>query len=79
MFYFDSPVKDLKAWQLYLGNAFWTLFVGLLLLLIGKILGLFGLDHGAVSQILSKVGTVAQARSPDVLTHWSSEENRKSA
>ena len=68
MFYFTERVVELKAWQLYLGNAFWTLFVGLILLVIAKVLGLFGLDNNAVDNLLDRAGQIAEARNPEVLT-----------
>lgn len=68
MFYFTERVVELKAWQLYLGNAFWTLFVGLILLVIAKVLGLFGIDNSAVDGLLAKAGQIAEARNPDVLS-----------
>lgn len=67
MFYFTEKVTDLKAWQLYLGNAFWTLFVGLLLLIIAKVLGLVGLETDAIDNLLHRVGGIAEARNPNVL------------
>lgn len=69
MFYFTDKVINLKAWQLYLGNAFWTLFVGLLLLVIAKVLGLVGLESDSVDSLLSKTGQIAQARNPQVLSN----------
>ena len=68
MFYFNDKVVNLKAWQLYLGNAFWTLFIGLLLLVIAKVLGMVGLESEAVDNLLSKAGQITQARNPQVLT-----------
>ena len=68
MFYFTERVVELKAWQLYLGNAFWTLFVGLILLVVAKVLGLFGLDNNAVDNLLDRAGQIAEARNPEVLT-----------
>ena len=70
MFYFTENVIDLKAWQLYLGNAFWTLFVGLFLLVLAKLLGLVGLDHSALDTLLHKAGTIAHARDPNLLLNW---------
>ena len=67
MFYFMENVTDLKAWQLYLGNAFWTLFVGLLLLIIAKVLGLVGLETDAIDNLLHRIGGIAEARDPNVL------------
>ena len=63
-------VIDLKAWQLYLGNAFWTLFVGLFLLVLAKLLGLVGLDNSALDMLVHKAGSIAHARDPNVLLNW---------
>ena len=68
MFYFTENVIDLKAWQLYLGNAFWTLFVGIILMVIAKVLGVIGLETEAVSGLLNRVSNITQARGPQVLT-----------
>lgn len=68
MFYFFERVVELKAWQLYLGNAFWTLFVGIVLMVIAKVLGVIGLESEAVATILQRVGVVSGARSPDIIT-----------
>ncbi len=63
-------VIDLKAWQLYLGNAFWTLFVGLFLMILAKLLGLVGLDNSGLNQLVQKAGSIAHARDPNLLLHW---------
>ena len=67
MFYFMENVSDLKAWQLYLGNAFWTLFVGLLILVIAKVLGLVGLETDAIDNLLHRIGGITEARDPQML------------
>ncbi len=69
MFYFTEKVVNLKAWQLYLGNAFWTLFVGIVVLLIAKLLGFIGLESHIVDDLLSKSGQIAEARNPEILQH----------
>ncbi len=68
MLYFTERVVELKAWQLYLGNAFWTLFVGLILLILGKVLGVFGLDTSQITNLLSRTGQIVDARSPEPVT-----------
>jgi len=68
MFYFTQRVVELKAWQLYLGNAFWTLFVGLLLLMIANVLGIIVLENDVVNNLLKKTGHITEARNPVVLT-----------
>ena len=68
MFYFTENVVDLKAWQLYLGNAFWTLFVGIILMVVAKVLGVIGLETEAVSGLLNRVSDITHARGPQVLT-----------
>ena len=68
MLFFTEKVVNLKAWQLYLGNAFWTLFVGLILLILAKVLGIFGLDSNAITNILHRAGQISHARSPNVLS-----------
>ena len=70
MFYFTEKVVNLEAWQLYLGNAFWTLFVGLVLLIIAKVLGMVGLESEAVDNLLSKAGQISGARNPQIVTGW---------
>jgi hypothetical protein len=70
MFYFNENVIDLKAWQLYLGNAFWTLFVGLFLLILAKLLGLVGLDNATMDLLMHKAGSISHARDPNVLLDW---------
>ena len=67
MFYFDDRVVNLKAWQLYLGNSFFTLFVGIVLLVLAKFLGLLGLENRSVDELLAKAGEIAQARNPKIL------------
>lgn len=68
MLYFTERVVELKAWQLYLGNAFWTLFVGLILLVLAKILGVFGLDTSQVNNLLTRTGQITDSRSPEPVT-----------
>jgi hypothetical protein len=70
MFYFEENVIDLKAWQLYLGNAFWTLFIGLFLLVLAKLLGLVGLDHSVLGTLVQKASSITHARDPNVLLNW---------
>ena len=67
MFYFTQKVVELKAWELYLGNAFWTLFVGILLMIIAKVLGLVGLDTASVDNILNRAGRFTHAGHPSTL------------
>ena len=64
MFYFTEDVIQLKAWQLYLGNGFWTLFVGLVLMIIAKILGMAGIDSHTVRNLLNETRVFTHAQSP---------------
>ncbi len=68
MLYFTERVVELKAWQLYLGNAFWTLFVGLILLVLAKILGVFGLDTSQINNLLTRTGQITDSRNPEPVT-----------
>ena len=63
MFFFDQKVVNLKAWELYLGNALWTFFIGLVLILTIKVLDVFGLENSALYDIAQKAGQVMGARS----------------
>jgi hypothetical protein len=56
---FTEKVVNLKAWQLYLGNGIWTLSVGIVLILISKILGLFGLNNETTNKLLSMTAKVS--------------------
>lgn len=76
MFYFNENVIDLKAWQLYLGNAFWTLFVGLFLLILAKLLGLVGLDNATMDLLFHKAGSISHARDPGVLLDWRTQHHQ---
>lgn len=62
MFFFDQKVTNLKAWELYLGNALWTFFIGILLVLAIKVLDIFGLEKSNLGEILEKTGQVIGAR-----------------
>ena len=64
MLYFDQDVCKLKAWEFYLGNSFWTLFVGLILLLIAKVLGLIGIESDAIDNLLHRTGQFTHAQDP---------------
>ncbi len=67
MFYFTEKVVNLKAWELYLGNAFWTFFVGLVLIVIAKLLGLVGIQSSTVGSILDTTGQITHAENPATL------------
>lgn len=56
---FTEKVVNLRAWQLYLGNGIWTLFVGLVLLLLGKLFGVLGINNSQITGLLQKAGAVA--------------------
>ena len=64
MFYFTEKVVDLKAWELYIGNAFWTLFVGIILIVFVKVLDLLGLENKTVDHIAHDIGSITYARDP---------------
>ena len=72
MFYFTEDVIQLKAWQLYLGNAFWTLFVGIVLLLLVKLLGLVGIQSDALRNIISETGNLTGASTPSQIRNYAS-------
>ena len=72
MFYFTEDVIQLKAWQLYLGNAFWTLFVGIVLMLIAKVLGMVGVHSDALESILNQTGHLTNADSTNQIRDYSS-------
>ena len=63
MFFFGQKVTNLRAWELYLGNALWTFFIGILLILAVKLLDVFGLEKTGLGEIVSKTGEVIGARS----------------
>ena len=63
MFFFDQKVVNLKAWELYLGNALWTFFIGLVLVLTIKVLDVFGLEKTGLGELAQKAGQVMGARS----------------
>ena len=69
MLYFTEYVRDLKAWQLYLGNAFWTLFVGIILLVIAKVLGMVGIESEALDNLLSRAGQFTHASTPQDISN----------
>ena len=56
---FTEKVVNLKAWQLYLGNGIWTLAIGIVLIIISKLLGLFGLNNDTTNKLLSMTAKVA--------------------
>ena len=62
MFFFDQKVTNLRAWELYLGNALWTFFIGILLVLAVKLLDIFGLEKTGLGEIVNKTGEVIGAR-----------------
>lgn len=62
MFFFDQKVTNLRAWELYLGNALWTFFIGILLVLAVKLLDVFGLEKTGLGEIVNKTGEVIGAR-----------------
>lgn len=62
MFFFDQKVTNLKAWELYLGNALWTFFIGIILVLTIKVLDIFGLEKTGLGEIVQKTGEVMGAR-----------------
>ena len=70
MFYFTEPVVNLKAWQLYLGNSFFTFFVGLILIIITRLLGFIGLHSEVVNTLLHKVGRFTHAASPEYVHQY---------
>ena len=63
MFFFDQKVTNLRAWELYLGNALWTFFIGILLVLAVKLLDIFGLNKTGLGEIVQRTGEVIGARS----------------
>ena len=63
MFFFDQKVVNLRAWELYLGNALWTFFIGILLVLAVKLLDVFGLEKTGLGELVNKTGEVIGARS----------------
>lgn len=62
MFFFDQKVTNLRAWELYLGNALWTFFIGILLVIAVKLLDIFGLDKTGLGELVNKTGEVIGAR-----------------
>ena len=68
MFYFTERVIELKAWQLYLGNAFWTLFIGIIILVIAKVLGIIGLESETTHALLQRFGRITASRDPEFIT-----------
>ena len=72
MFYFTEDVIQLKAWQLYLGNAFWTLFVGILLCLVVKMLGLAGIHSDALRNIIHETRNFTGAQTPEQIRGYAS-------
>lgn len=62
MLYLTDKVVNLRAWQLYLGNAIYTFLAGFVLLILARLLGFFGLDSSAVNNILGKVGQISGAK-----------------
>ncbi len=72
MFYFTEDVIQLKAWQLYLGNAFWTLFVGLVLLIIVKVLGLVGIQSDTLRNIIHETRHLTGAENPEQIRRYAS-------
>ena len=65
---FTEKVVNLRAWQLYLGNGIWTLLVGLVLMILGKLFGMAGINSGDLHNILSKAGAVATNRDSQLLS-----------
>ena len=63
MFFFDQKVTNLRAWELYLGNALWTFFIGILLVISIKLLDIFGLNNTGLGELVQRTGTVIGARS----------------
>lgn len=62
MFFFDQKVTNLRAWELYLGNALWTFFIGILLVVAVKLLDVFGLQKTGLGEIMHRTGEVIGAR-----------------
>ena len=61
MLYLNDKVVNLRAWQLYLGNAVYTFLAGLVLLILARILGFFGLDTSEMNNLIGKVGQLSGA------------------
>lgn len=66
---FTEKVVNLRAWQLYLGNGIWTLFICLVLMLLGKLFGLLGINSGQVTDLLHKAGAVATDKNANGVLH----------
>jgi hypothetical protein len=60
----NDKVVNLRAWQLYLGNGIFTFAVGITLMLIASLFNMFGLNNGAINNILKAAGTISGARVP---------------
>ena len=47
--FFTMKVQNMRGWQLYVGNSFWLIFVGLMFLLVDALIKMTGVDSHVVS------------------------------
>ena len=57
--FLTDKVVNLRAWELYLGNSIYTFLVGIIIIILSKLFGLFGGHNKKIDKILDTVGSVA--------------------
>lgn len=62
MLYLDKKVKDMKAWQLYLGNAIFTLLVSIFMVIIVRVLKIFHINNSTLGEVVKTTGNVIRQR-----------------
>ena len=69
-FLFEKKVKDMKAWQLYVGQSMWVFFIGILFFLLTMILRKLSLlnsplvkkSYGVVESIATGTATSSDGK-----------------
>lgn len=59
MLFLTDKVVNLRAWELYLGNSIYTFLVGLIILIVSSLFGLFSGHNKKIDSLVDKIGLIA--------------------